>query len=227
MSAILSQLSFQNLFNYDLSIFSILIRFVSSAILSACIALIFNWMNQQKEGNYVMMHTLIFLAVAISGAMMIIGNNLARAFGLVGAVSIIRFRSAVKSARDMAYVLFIIVIGMACGLGYVLLAVVTTGFGAVLMVFLTQIGFGQRRAKNREFEIKITHFCNKCSRVNIELALTEIALSWNFIGLKENEDTRNLTYQFCVDDYQKIEILTNSLRSMGKKDEIGVTIESL
>ena len=160
-------MSFQNLFNYDLSIFSILIRFVSSAILSACIALIFNWMNQQKEGNYVMMHTLIFLAVAISGAMMIIGNNLARAFGLVGAVSIIRFRSAVKSARDMAYVLFIIVIGMACGLGYVLLAVVTTGFGAVLMVFLTQIGFGQRRAKNREFEIKITHFCNKCSRVTI------------------------------------------------------------
>ena len=227
MSVILDQLSLDSLFNYDLTVSSILIRFAASAILSSVIALIFNRLNQAKEGNYIMMHTLIFLAVAISGAMMIIGNNLARAFGLVGAVSIIRFRSSVKSARDMAFVLFAIVVGMACGLGYIFLASLTVIFGGFLMIFLWKIRFGERSARSREFEIKITHFCNKCSRVNIELQLTEIANSWTFIGLKEAENTRNLTYQFCVDDYQKIEILTNNLRKLGKKDEIGVTINSI
>jgi hypothetical protein len=227
VTAILNQFSIQNLFTYDLTIISILVRFVAAAFLSGIISLIFNWLNQAKEGNYIMMHTLIFLAVAIAGAMMIIGNNLARAFGLVGAVSIIRFRSAVKSARDMAFVLFVIVIGMACGLGYILIAALTVVFGGLLMLLLWKIKFGQRAAHNREFELKISHFCNKCSRVNIELELTEIALSWTFIALKETEDTRNLTYQFCVDDYQKVEILTDRLRKMGKKDEIGVIITSI
>jgi hypothetical protein len=63
VTAILDQLSFQNLFNYDLTIISILVRFVAAALLSGIISLIFNWLNQAKEGNYIMMHTLIFLAV--------------------------------------------------------------------------------------------------------------------------------------------------------------------
>lgn len=227
MLAILNQLSLDSLLNYELNAISILIRFAASALLSSGIALIFNRLNQTKEGNHIMMHTLIFLAVAITGAMMIIGNNLARAFGLVGAVSIIRFRSAVKSARDMAFVLFVIVMGMACGLGYIFLAFLTVLFGGFLMIFLWKIRFGERSSHTREFEIKITHFCNKCSRVNIELQLNEIANVWTFLAMKESEDTRNLTYQFCVDDYQKVEILTNRLRKLGKKDEIGVNITSI
>ena len=135
MLAILNQLSLDSLFNYELNASSVIIRFAASALLSSGIALIFHRLNQAKEGNYIMMHTLIFLAVAITGAMMIIGNNLARAFGLVGAVSIIRFRSAVKSARDMAFVLFVIVVGMACGLGYIFLAFLTVLFGGFLMIF--------------------------------------------------------------------------------------------
>jgi hypothetical protein len=49
---------------------------------------------------------------------MLIGDNLARSFGLVGAVSIIRFRVAVKPPMDMAFIFLIIVLGMACGLGF-------------------------------------------------------------------------------------------------------------
>ena len=96
-------------------------------VLSWLIALVYKRVNRDREELYVMMHTLVLLAVTIAAAMMIIGNNLARAFGLVGAVSIIRFRTAVKNSKDMAFVFLAIVIGMACGLGFRLLALVFTG----------------------------------------------------------------------------------------------------
>jgi hypothetical protein len=92
MDLLSEQLSLENLFTYDLTVITILYRFAAAAALAAVISLLYNRLNRAKAGNYIMMHTLIFLAVAIAGAMMIIGNNLARAFGLVGAVSIIRFR---------------------------------------------------------------------------------------------------------------------------------------
>jgi len=48
---------------------------------------------------------------------MVIGNNLARAFGLVGAMSIIRFRTAIKETQDIIFIFFALAIGMASGVG--------------------------------------------------------------------------------------------------------------
>jgi hypothetical protein len=216
----------ENLFTYDLTVPSILLRLVAATVLSSIISLIFNSMNRSKAGNYLMMHTLIFLAVAIAGAMMIIGNNLARAFGLVGAVSIIRFRSAVKVSRDMAFVLFVIVLGMACGLGYLPLAAILMVFGSFLMLLFWKTRFGQVRSRNLEFELKISHICETCSRIDVELVLDEIVITWSFTGMKEDRNVRTLTYQFIVDDYAKVEVISDRLRGMGKQDEIGVRIRS-
>lgn len=73
--------------------------------------------------------------IAVSGALMVvvIGDSVARAFGLVGLGGFIRFRSGIKDPRDAAVMFIVIGIGMACGLGRVPLAVVATVFaGAVL-----------------------------------------------------------------------------------------------
>lgn len=64
--------------------------------------------------------TLVLLAVLIALVMMVIGDNLARAFGLAGALAIVRFRTVVEDTRDTAFVMFAVVSGMAAGTGYVL-----------------------------------------------------------------------------------------------------------
>ena len=134
MTEFIALFNFQNLLNENITFVSLLIRLISGAVLSTGIALIYSKVNSDKDDKYVMMHTLIFLAVTIAGAMLIIGNNLARAFGLLGAVSIIRFRTAVKSSRDMAFVFLAIVVGMACGLGYLALGLITAIFVGFLML---------------------------------------------------------------------------------------------
>ena len=59
--------------------------------------------------------TLVLLAVLIAVVTLVIGNNVARAFGLVGALSIVRFRTVVEDTRDTAFVIFSVVVGMAVG----------------------------------------------------------------------------------------------------------------
>jgi hypothetical protein len=63
--------------------------------------------------------TLVLLAVLIALVTLVIGNNVARAFSLVGALAIVRFRTVVEDTRDTAFVIFAVVSGMAAGTGYV------------------------------------------------------------------------------------------------------------
>ena len=66
--------------------------------------------------------------------MVIIGSEIARAFALVGAMSIIRFRNPVKDPRDVAFLFVTIAIGMACGVGFYMYATVFTFTIVILML---------------------------------------------------------------------------------------------
>ena len=70
--------------------------------------------------------TLVLLSVLIALVMMVIGDSLARAFSLAGALAIIRFRTVVEDTRDTAFVMFAVIAGMAAGTGYLIAPVVCT-----------------------------------------------------------------------------------------------------
>ncbi|MBI4510674.1 MAG: DUF4956 domain-containing protein [Deltaproteobacteria bacterium] len=79
---------------------------------------------------------------AMAGAMMVsvVGDSIARAFGLVGLGAFIRFRSGIKDPRDAAVMFVMIGVGMACGLGAFPLAVVATVFTAAVLVIFDLAG---------------------------------------------------------------------------------------
>lgn len=99
-------------------------------------------------------HSLFLMGLTTGIVMVIIGSNVARAFSLVGALSIIRFRTAVKDVRDTAYLFFAIVVGMGCGTGFfmhtALFTLVTAGF----MWVLFRTDFAAR--SNTEEILKVT-----------------------------------------------------------------------
>lgn len=66
--------------------------------------------------------TMVLLAILLGMVSMVIGSNIARAFALVGALSIVRFRTVVEDTRDTAFVIFAVVVGMAAGAGAYLVA---------------------------------------------------------------------------------------------------------
>ncbi len=84
-------------------------------------------------------HTLVLLCVVVALLMLIVGSNIARAFTLVGALSIIRFRNALKETRDVGFIFATLAIGMACGTRFYMLAVFATIWIAGIIVLLSRL----------------------------------------------------------------------------------------
>jgi hypothetical protein len=83
--------------------------------------------------------TLVLLSVLIAMVTQVIGDNVARAFSLVGALSIVRFRTVVRDTQDTAYVIFAVVVGMAIGAKNPWVAIIglgVVGVAALIMMFL-------------------------------------------------------------------------------------------
>ena len=80
--------------------------------------------NISYSQSYV--HTLVILGMLISLIMLIVGSNIARAFALVGALSVVRFRNAIKETRDVGFIFLVMGIGMACGTRFYSLAILAT-----------------------------------------------------------------------------------------------------
>lgn len=79
--------------------------------------------------------TLVLITLIITMIMMIIGGNLALSLGMVGSLSIIRFRTAIKEPRDMAFLFWAIAIGLSCGAEMYVVAVMGSVVIAVVLFF--------------------------------------------------------------------------------------------
>lgn len=98
--------------------------------------------------------TLVLLAVLIAMVAQVIGNNVALAFSLVGALSIVRFRTVVRDTEDTAFVIFAVVIGMAVGAQN--LAVALSGLVIVgLTVFLMKPRRASRQVDEAQYQVTV------------------------------------------------------------------------
>jgi uncharacterized membrane protein YhiD involved in acid resistance len=120
--------AFLNLLQQDatdvFSVADIVFVIILSFILSLVIARVYQLTYKGVSYTQSYVHTLIMMTMIVAVIMLIIGSNIARAFALVGALSIVRFRNAVKDTRDVGYIFFAMGIGMACGTRFYLLAVI-------------------------------------------------------------------------------------------------------
>lgn len=80
--------------------------------------------------------SLVILTVLTGMVMTVIGNNIALSLGMVGALSIVRFRTAIKDSRDTVYIFWAIVIGICCGVGDYLVASIGSGVTFVVILIL-------------------------------------------------------------------------------------------
>ncbi|MFR9730623.1 DUF4956 domain-containing protein [Saccharopolyspora sp. MS10] len=109
--------------------FSVLDVAIALLLAFAC-SLVVAWTYRASHRNisysqsYV--HTLIILGMIISLIMLVVGSNIARAFALVGALSVVRFRNAIKETRDVGFIFLVMGIGMACGTRFYTLAIIAT-----------------------------------------------------------------------------------------------------
>lgn len=106
------------------------------------IALVYRVTTRNSAISQSFLITIVMLSMVSALVMMVIGNSLIRAFSLIGALSIIRFRTVVKENRDIAFIFFALGAGMASGIGNHALAVYGSATIMLFVLILDFIRFG-------------------------------------------------------------------------------------
>ena len=128
------------------------LRLLLAFVLSVFIVIIYQW-THVKGPQKSFTDTLIILCMLISVVMVVIGDSIARAFSLVGALSIIRFRTAIQDPRDIGFVFYALAVGMAVGAGSPSIAILATFL--IGIIILCMYYWHQRFAKDNEFALEI------------------------------------------------------------------------
>jgi hypothetical protein len=93
----------------------IVVRLCLAAVFGALVALIYRRSRNEIDITPTFPPTLVLLSILIAMVTQVIGDNVARAFSLVGALAIVRFRTVVRDTQDTAFVILSVVVGMAVG----------------------------------------------------------------------------------------------------------------
>ena len=135
--------------------YELIIALGSSTVLTLLIAKLYMVTHGGYSYSKSFLQTIVLVGVTVALIMIIIGSDIARAFALVGAMSIVRFRTPVKDARDLAFVFAAIAIGMACGTRFHVFAAIFTAFVAGLVLVFYYWGFGDLPNKGYVVKMRI------------------------------------------------------------------------
>jgi len=131
-------------FNPQTVLLSLLLAFVLGQVLAWVYYVTHSGLSYSR--SYV--QSLILLTVVISLVMTVIGNNIITAFGLMGALAIVRFRNVIKDTRDISFIFCALVVGMATGSHRYLTAILGTGILSVIILYLFWTDFGSHEPHN-------------------------------------------------------------------------------
>lgn len=115
----------------DLSLGVATIRLVSAFAFGCAVAFIYRSTRGRDPSQGAFVATLVLLTILLCMTTIVIGNNVARAFSIVGALSIVRFRTVVEDTRDTAFVIFAVGVGMAVGAGYFMVPLIVLPIVAI------------------------------------------------------------------------------------------------
>ncbi|MBU2529569.1 MAG: DUF4956 domain-containing protein [Elusimicrobia bacterium] len=175
---------------------TVLINIALSFGLTVLIALVYKKTHSGLSYSRSFVFTLILMSILISVVMMVIGNSIAAAFTLLGAFTIIRFRTAIKETRDIAFVFWALVTGMAVGTGSYMLAIVATASIIAIVLILSKINFGS--IKNYD-HILVFLVDTSVTAGDIYKSLFDKYLKFsNLLNINTREEGKKLDFTFSV-----------------------------
>jgi len=189
---------FQNILVFSITIGEVIGNIMVALICSFIISLVYRWTYRGTSYSVSFVNSIVSLAMITALVIMVIGNNLARAFGLVGAMSIIRFRTAVKDTQDIVFIFFSLLVGMAAGVGLHLIAIVGTTVICTTIFILTKTDYGTIKRQEFLLEFSFTTSAEKEEEVPYLPILRQYCKKFKLINVKSFGDGELLESSFYV-----------------------------
>ncbi|MCR1839176.1 DUF4956 domain-containing protein [Murimonas intestini] len=207
----------------SLSTEAIILHIVSSAIISMAIYISYWYTHTGTAYSRKFNVSLVTLTILTGTVMTVIGNNIALSLGMVGALSIVRFRTAIKDSRDTTYIFWAIIVGICCGVGDYLVASVGSCAVFVVLLFLGRVRNENRilliirsqREKEMDIEGVVFSYFNKKALLKVKNTTENIV---EFI-YEMPRSTYNLTYK-------QDQGITQKLYSLGGIEYVNIVTQS-
>lgn len=126
----------------------IFLSLILAFVLGHVLAWVYYFTHSGLSYSKTFVQSLVLIAVVVAIIMAVIGNNIITAFGLMGALAIIRFRNVVKDTRDIVFVFCSLVVGMAAGSQRYAIAIVGTVILSLITIYMHVSDFGSHRPHN-------------------------------------------------------------------------------
>jgi hypothetical protein len=127
---------------------TILLSLLLAFVLGQVIAWVYYITHSGLSYSRSYVQSLVMITVVVSMVMAVIGNNIITAFGLMGALAIVRFRNVIKDTRDIAFIFCSLVVGMAAGSHRYLTAILGTAILCLIAIYLHFTNFGSHEPHN-------------------------------------------------------------------------------
>jgi len=206
-----------NLLTY--SYYEMMINLALAIVLGFFVASVYRYTHKGLSYSQSFTQTILYVTVIVSLVMMVIGGSLARAFALVGALSIIRFRTVVKDTKDTAFIFAGLGVGMAAGTSNYFLAAVGTVFICALALILYKSNYGA--LYKSEFILRFIFDQSHSSAAYLEV-LQQFAKRSNMLHIEPSGDGQflKLTYDITLKEDTTADKLTQAFDAVEGTSEV-------
>ncbi|OGN89424.1 MAG: DUF4956 domain-containing protein [Chloroflexi bacterium RBG_13_48_10] len=139
----------------EFSVMDVVLVLGLSFVLSAFIGWVYKTTHRGTSYTQSFVFTLVLNGMVVALVMLIVGSNIARAFSLVGALSIIRFRNAVKETRDVGFIFFTMAVGMGVGTRFYLLALIATVVISLMIILMTRFDWFAHEMSSQILRVQV------------------------------------------------------------------------
>jgi len=202
------------------SVTDVIIALLLSFVLCSAIGWVYQITHRGASYTQSFVHTLVLNGMIVSVVMLVIGSNIARAFALVGSLSIIRFRNAVKETRDVGFIFFTMAIGMAIGTKFYLLAVIAAVVISLIILIMTRFNWFARRAVSQILKVQVSNdaaYDTLFDRIFLEYTSTSELIS---VDTVHRGMLTELTYSVGLKRQGKIQEFLSEIRKLNGNNQV-------
>lgn len=183
--------------NQNIGFWTIVFNLALAFVLALIIALVYKKTHKGLSYSQSYVFSLVILCILATVIMMVIGNVLIRAVALLGAFTIIRFRTAVKDTKDITFILFSLIIGMAVGTHSYLIAMISTAMICLIIYFLNLINFGS--IHRHDYILSFSMEKEKTSPEIYESIFRKYLKSYDLLNINTRQEGKimEITFNLC------------------------------
>lgn len=207
--------------NIQLDLNNFIISLISVVILCLFIQFFYMKYSSTLSNRTHFSKNFVILGVTTCIIIMIVKSSLALSLGLVGALSIVRFRAAIKEPEELVYLFLVITAGLGCGAGQIKIIVVGILF-ALLIIYIYHFFYNKKNTEYTELINLAIIIDEDVNEDDINKIINEIKLiskELNFISMSKTQTSTSLNLDIRPDDFNEILKITNTIKNKFKNSK--------